>query len=62
MFFYIYGDYFELYEPEKLRAMVAGSTVFGGVTQGILLGMSAMMIVPALMPVLSLVLPSRVNR
>ncbi len=62
MFFYLYGDYFELYEPGKLRAMVAGSTVFGGVTQGILLGMSVMMIVPALMPVLSLILPTRVNR
>jgi hypothetical protein len=62
MFFYIYGDYFELYQPGKLKGMLAGSTVFGEVSQGILLGMSAMIIIPALMPFLSLVLPARVSR
>lgn len=62
MFFYIYGDYFELYQPGKLRDMLARSTVFGTVSQGILLGMSVLMITPALMPFLSLVLPARVNR
>ena len=62
MFFYIYGDYFELYQPGKLQDMLAGSTVFGPVSQGILLGMSVLMIAPALMPFLSLALPVRVNR
>ena len=42
--------------------MLAGSTVFGAVSQGILLGMSAMMIIPALMPFLTLALPARVSR
>ncbi len=62
MFFYIYGDYFQLYQPGQLRDMVAGKTALGAVSQGVLLGMSAIMIVPSLMPFLSLVLPARVNR
>ncbi len=62
MFFYIYGDYFELYQPGKLREMMAGKMVFGDVTQGILLGVSAVMILPSLMPFLSLALPAGVNR
>jgi hypothetical protein len=57
MFFYIYGDYFELYQPGKLRDMIAGSTAFGAVSQGILLGMASIMVIPSLMPFLSLVLP-----
>jgi len=62
MFFYIYGDYFQLYQPGQLRDMAAGKTAVGAVSQGMLLGMSAIMIVPCLMPFLSLVLPARVNR
>lgn len=62
MFFYIYGDYFELYQPGKLPDMIAGRTVFGAVSQGGLLGMASIMIVPSLMPFLSLALPAGVNR
>ena len=62
MFFYIYGDYFELYQPTKLQNMTAGNTTFGPVSQGVLLGMSAIMIIPSLMPFLSLALPTRANR
>lgn len=62
MFFYIYGDYFELYQPGKLQEMIAGRMPFGAVSQGVLLGMAAVMVVPSLMPFLSLVLPPRVNR
>jgi hypothetical protein len=62
MFFYIYGDYFELYQPGKLQDMFAGSTAFGPVSQGNLMGMSAIMIVPSLMPLLSLLLPVRAIR
>lgn len=58
IFFYIYGDYFQLYQPGQLRDMVAGKTALGPVSQGVLLGMSAIMIVPSLMPFLSLVLPA----
>jgi len=62
MFFYIYGDYFELYQPGKLQKMIAGSSPLGSISQGLLLGMSAVMVIPSLMPFLSLVLPVRVNR
>ena len=62
MFFYIYGDYFELYQPGKLQGMLGGKMAFGPISQGILLGMSALLAVPALMVFLSLVLPSRVYR
>jgi Family of unknown function (DUF6326) len=62
MFFYIYGDYFELYQPGKLQEMIAGRMVFGVVSQAVLLGMAAVMVIPSLMPFLSLVLPTRVNR
>ncbi len=62
MFFYIYGDYFELYQPGKLQEMIAGRMPFGAVSQGVLLGMAAVMVIPSLMPFLSLVLPTGVNR
>jgi hypothetical protein len=62
MFFYIYGDYFELYQPGKLQAMISGRTPLGAISQGVLLGMSAIMIIPSLMPFLSLLLPAAVNR
>jgi hypothetical protein len=62
MFFYIYGDYFELYQPGKLQGMISGRMPFGAVSQGVLLGMAAIMIIPSLMPFLSLVLPPGVNR
>ncbi|HEV2416536.1 MAG TPA: DUF6326 family protein [Terriglobia bacterium] len=62
MFFYIYGDYFELYQPGKLQGMIAGRMAFGAVSQRILLGMAAVMIIPSLMPFLSLALPAVVSR
>jgi hypothetical protein len=62
MFFYIYGDYFELYQPGKLEEMIAGKMAFGSISQGVLLGMAAIMVIPSLMPFLSLVLPTGVNR
>lgn len=57
MFFYIYGDYFELYQPGKLRGMTAGP-----VSQGSLLGMAAVMAIPGPMPFLSLILPPMASR
>lgn len=62
MFFYIYGDYFELYQPGKLQGMIGGKMAFGLISQEILLGMSALLAIPALMVFLSLVLPPRMNR
>ena len=62
MSLYIYGDYFELYQPGKLQDVIAGRMPFGAISQGALLGMSAVMIIPSLMPFLSLVLPAGANR
>jgi hypothetical protein len=62
MFFYIYGDYFQLYETGQLQQMTAGKMPFAGNPQGVLLGMASVMIVPSLMPFLSLVLSVRLNR
>jgi hypothetical protein len=62
MFCYIYSDYFELYQPGKLPAMLAGRTALGAVSQGALLGMAAVMAIPSLMGFLSLVLPHTLNR
>jgi len=53
MFFYIYGDYFQLYETGQLQQMTEGKMPFGGNPQGVLLGMASVMIVPSLMPFLS---------
>jgi len=62
MFCYVYGDYFELYVPGKLQDMIGGQLAFGPATQGALVGTSLLLIVPALMVVLSVLLPSRACR
>jgi hypothetical protein len=63
MFCYVYGDYFGLYVPGKLGGMLAGRMdPLGPVTQGVLLGTSAMMAVPALMVCLSLLLRAPISR
>ncbi|MGI8508833.1 MAG: DUF6326 family protein [Gemmatimonadaceae bacterium] len=63
MFCYIYGDYFELYEPGKLHAMMEGRIgPLGPATQGVLFGTSVMMVIPSVMVFLSLVLKPYLNR
>jgi hypothetical protein len=63
MFCYVYGDYFGLYEPGKLGGMLAGKMEpLGAVTQGVLLGTSAMMAIPALMVCAVLLLPAAAAR
>ena len=62
VFFYVYGDYFQLYQPGQLQDMIAGKTAFGPISQTLLLGMSAVMVIPSRMPFLSLALPAGVNR
>ncbi|NUS38070.1 MAG: hypothetical protein HOQ02_03485 [Lysobacter sp.] len=60
MFLYLYADYFGLYIPGRLQSMLAGKMApLGPVTQGVLLGTSAMMAIPALMVAFSLLLPAR---
>jgi Family of unknown function (DUF6326) len=62
MFCYIYGDYFQLYQPGQLQAIIAGKMAFFVITQWVLLGMAAVMAIPSVMVFLALVLPPRVNR
>ena len=57
MLCYIYGDYFGLYKPGKLQGMLEGRMgPLGQVTQGVLLGTSVLMAIPAVMVFLSLTL------
>jgi len=62
MFFYIYADYFQLWQPGHLQGMLEGRRPFPGNPQGVLLAMSAVMVVPCLMPFLTVVLPVRLSR
>jgi hypothetical protein len=63
MFCYIYADYFGLYVPGKLQGMLRGKMgPLGAVTQGVLLGTSVMMAIPAVMIFLSVALKRGWNR
>jgi hypothetical protein len=63
MFCYLYADYFGLYIPGRMQSMLQGRMgPLGPTTQGVLLFTSAMMAIPSLMVVLSLVLPARACR
>lgn len=63
MLCYIYGDYFGLYKPGKLQAMLDGQMgPLGPITEGVLLGTSILMAVPALMVFLSLAMKPVVSR
>ncbi|MBS0382057.1 MAG: hypothetical protein JSR56_06465 [Proteobacteria bacterium] len=63
VFCYIYGDYFGLYVPGSLKAMLDGQMgPLGPTTQNVLLGTTALMVIPCLMPVASLVLKPGWNR
>jgi hypothetical protein len=63
MFCYVYGDYFGLYQPGKLRGMLDGRMgPLGPTTQGVLVGTSILMAIPALMVFLSLALKPNLNR
>ncbi|MBC7375847.1 MAG: hypothetical protein H7346_00220 [Burkholderiaceae bacterium] len=60
---YLYCDYFELYQPSKLQSMLAGRMgPLGEASQGVLLGVSILVSIPALMVFLSAFLPAGVNR
>lgn len=62
LFLYLYGDYFELYTPGKLSAMLAGRMALGVASPGALLGMAALMAVPSLLVAATLLLPVRLVR
>lgn len=62
MFCYIYGDYFGLYVPGKLRGMLDGRGPIGPTSQGTLAATAVLLAVPGVMVFLSLVLAPRLNR
>jgi hypothetical protein len=63
MFCYIYGDYFGLFVHGTLSDMIAGNMgPLGPASDGVLLGVSAMMAAPSLMVFASLALRAGINR
>lgn len=61
-FCYLYGDYFGLYRPGKLKYMLDGGGQMGPSSQGSLLFVALLLVVPGLMVFLSLALPARLTR
>jgi len=59
-FCYLYGDYFELYTPEKVNSLISGENVLDSPTT--LFIASLIMVIPPLMIVLSLILKPILNR
>ena len=57
---YLYGDYFELYVPEKVSGLVSGENLLD--TPVKLLTASVLLAIPAVMVFLSVLLQSGVNR
>ncbi|HOY08407.1 MAG TPA: DUF6326 family protein [Saprospiraceae bacterium] len=57
---YLYGDYFELYVPEKVSGLVSGENLLD--TPVKLLSASVLLAIPAVMVVLSVFLQPGVNR
>ena len=63
MFCYIYADYFGLYVPGALQAMLNGQMrPLGTTTQGVLLGTSLMLAIPSIMIFLCVALKPALNR
>ncbi|TXJ29456.1 MAG: hypothetical protein E6Q24_01415 [Chitinophagaceae bacterium] len=60
MFLYIYGDYFELYVPEKVTGLLNGQNILN--TPYKLLFATVVLTLPSLMIFLSLTLKSKWNR
>jgi hypothetical protein len=59
---YLYGDYFGLYKPGTLERMLDGAGPMGPASQGSLLFVALLLVVPGLMAFLSLALPARSTR
>src|SRR3712207_5198806 len=62
MFLYIYVDYFHLYKPGSIDDILAGVVFELDISPTILTLMLASVAIPALMVMLSMTLPARVNR
>lgn len=60
LFCYVYGDYFELYVPDKVDGLLTGVHILDSPTK--LLTASLVMAIPAVMIALSILLTPRINR
>ncbi len=60
MFCYIYGDYFELYVPGKIKGLLNGQNLLNSPIK--LFAAAFMLTIPALMIFLSLLLKPKINR
>jgi hypothetical protein len=59
-FCYLYGDYFELYTPEKVESLLSGENVLD--SPMLLFIASIIMAIPPLMIALSVILKPKINR
>jgi MFS-type transporter involved in bile tolerance (Atg22 family) len=59
-FLYIYGDYFELYVPDKVSGIISGHSMLDSPVK--LFAAAALLAIPALMICLSVILKSPLNR
>ena len=57
---YLYGDYFELYVPQKTQGLVNGVNMLDSPMK--LFAASLLLVIPALMVFLSIILKSSINR
>ncbi|RBQ04251.1 hypothetical protein DRW42_18800 [Pedobacter miscanthi] len=57
---YLYGDYFELYVPHKVRGLISGNNLLNSPSK--LLAAAVLLAIPALMVFISIVLKPRLNR
>lgn len=60
VFCYLYGDYFELYTPDKVDSLITGNNVLGSPSK--LLIASVTLAIPSIMVALSILLNPKVNR
>ena len=60
VFCYLYGDYFELYTPQKVDSLITGNNVLDSPTK--LLIASVILAIPSLMVALSILLNPKINR
>ena len=59
-FCYLYGDYFELYTPDKVNSLISGDNLLG--IQTTLLIASIILAIPSIMVALSIFLKPKINR
>ena len=62
MFLYIYVDYFHLYKPGAMDDIQAGVVFEFDISPALMTAFLALIAIPALMVMLSMTLPARVNR